>query len=313
MEDIFKRHDIELTRQTMARWVIQVAKSCQPIWNVLSDRLHASFYVACDETHTQVLKENGKAAESKSWMWVRSTPFGLKKIVLFDYSPTRSAEVAESLFADYKGFLQCDGLNVYNTIENADVDRIGCNMHARRRFEKANVTGAKSGQSLGEVGLAFYKRIYDLEEEIREKFPDERHRLRQELAVPIWDELKTWVHANKNKVPKKSKIGDAFSYFESEYDYLIGYLKDGRLDPDNGFTERSIRKFAIGRNNWMFSDTEDGANASALLYSLVVTAKTNCVNPYKALVKLFTDLPNAKSVEDFERLAETLLSPDAAV
>ena len=112
------------------------------------------------------------------------------------------------------------------------------------------------------------------------------------------------------KVPIKSKIGEAFHYFLNEYDALIGYLQDGRLEMDNGFTERAIRKFAIGRNNWIFSDTEAGAHASSLLYSLVVTAKVNGVNPYAALVKIFTELPKAKCLEDYERLADIILSPE---
>ena len=243
-------------------------------------------------------------------MWVRSTPFGLKKIVLFDYSTSRSGKVAKDLLEGFKGYLQCDGLNSYNALESVEIIRLGCNMHARRRFEQAKVTGAKSGQSLGEAGLKFYKGIYELEEEIREKSPDERYQTRLERAVPIWEEMKEWVAKNINKVPPKSKIGNAFSYFTNEYAYLIGYLKDGRLELDNGFTERAIRKFAIGRNNWMFSDTEDGADASALLYSLVVTAKINGVDPYKALVKMFTELPKAQTIEDYERLAELILSPE---
>ena len=102
----------------------------------------------------------------------------------------------------------------------------------------------------------------------------------------------------------------AFQYFTSEYEYLVGYLKDGRLEPDNGFTERAIRKFAIGRNNWMFSDTDGGTNASAILYSLVVTAKINGVNPYRALVILFTELLKAQRLDEFERLAEIILAPE---
>ena len=310
MEDIFLRSGIDLSRGTMARWMIKVAEACQPIWNVLSDRLHEAFYVACDETHTQVLKENGRTAESKSWMWVRSTPYGPKKIILFDYSPSRSGEVAKNLFSDFEGYLQCDGLGSYNCLESEKVVRVGCNMHGRRRFEKAAVTGAKSGQSLGQRGLEFYKKIYDLEEDIRRLSPDERFRIRQEKAEPIFKEMKAWAEDQKDKVPVKSKIGQAFAYFLSEYEYLIGYLKDGRLEPDNGFTERAIRKFAIGRNNWMFSDTEAGANASALLYSLVVTAKTNGVNPYKALVKLFSNIPCAASADDYDRLADLILTPE---
>ena len=310
LEAIFERQGIYLTRGTMARWVIKVAEACQPIWNVLSDRLQACFYVACDETHTQVLKENGRKAESKSWMWVRSTPFGEKKIVLFDYSPSRSSEVAKSLFADFEGYLQCDGLASYNVLEIEKVVRVGCNMHGRRRFEKASVEGAKSGKSLGETGLEYYKTIYKIEEEIKDTSPDERYQLRQERAAPIWEKFKAWADLQITKVPPKSKIGSAFSYFMSEYEYLTAYLKDGRLEADNGFTERAIRKFAIGRNNWMFSDTEDGANASALLYSLVVTAKVNGINPYETLVKILTELPCAQNLEDYERLADAILSPE---
>lgn len=117
------------------------------------------------------------------------------------------------------------------------------------------------------------------------------------------------IYGYKAKVPIKSKIGEAFNYFLNGYEYLTGYLKGGRLEMDNGFTERAIRKFAIGRNNWLFSDTVEGAKASALLYSLVVTAKVNGVNPYAALVKIFTDLPLAKTIEDFECLSEFILAP----
>lgn len=310
LEEIFKRHGIDLGRATMARWMVKTAEALQPVWNVLSDRLLASFYVACDETHTQVLKESGRKAEDKSWMWVRSTPFGEKKIVLFDYSPARSGQVAKDLFPDYQGILQCDGLNVYDPLEKPGITRIGCGMHARRRFEQAAVDGAKAGQSLGEKGVKFFKRLYDLEEEIKDKPPDDRYRIRQEQAVPIWHEMKAWSDQKKSKVPKKSKIGQAFIYFDGEYEYLMGYLKDGRLNIDNGFTERAIRKFAIGRNNWMFSDTVAGAEASSLLYSLVVTAKVNGVNPYRALVKICREVPLAQIIEDYERLADVILTSE---
>lgn len=297
----------------MARWVIAVAKACQPIWNILSDRWRECFYVSCDETRTQVLKEKDRKAEDQSWMWVRSTPFGPKKIILFDYSVSRSGAEASKLFLDYKGTVQCDGLESYNKVESEDVNRIGCNMHGRSKFEKAVVNGAKAGQSLGEKGLGFYKIIYDLEEEIKTKTPEEKYKIRLEIAKPVFEEMRAWVKENKSKVPKKSKISQALTYFENEYVYLIGYLKDGRFNPDNGFTERAIRKFAIGRNNWMFSDTVAGADASALLYSFVVSAKVNGVNPYRALVKIFTELPKAKTLEDFEALADLLLTPEPRI
>lgn len=306
-EEFFSRHGIELSRGTMARWVVKAAEAFRPLWNVLSDRLLASFYVACDETTVQVLKENGRRAEDKSWMVVRSTPYGDKKIVLFDYSPSRKQSMIKELFLDYQGIVQCDGLNIYDVL--SDCTRIGCAMHARRRFEQAAVDGAKAGKSLGEEGLNFFKRLYDFEEEIKDKPPDEKFQAREKIARPIWEELKTWGELNQRKVPKQSKIGQGFSYLLGEYEYLTGYLKDGRLNIDNGFTERMIRKFAIGRNNWLFSDTVEGAEASSLFYSLVITAKVNEVNPYRAMVQLCTEVPKAKTLEDYERLVEIVLSP----
>jgi transposase len=313
MEDIFERQGIDLSRGTMARWILSVAEALQPVWNVLSDQLINSFYVACDETKVQVLKESGRKAEDKSWMIIRSTPYGQGKIVLFDYNPSRAGHVITELLAGFKGYLQCDGLNSYDVLEKEGITRLGCAMHARRRFEQAAVDGAQSGKSLGEKGLEYFKKLYDLEEEIKEKSINEKMKRRLEIAEPIWSEMKEWCAGMLFKVPAKSKIGNAFSYFINEYEYLTGYLKDGRLNIDNGFTERAIRKFAIGRNNWMFSDTTNGANASSLLYSLVITAKINNVNPYRALIKMCRQVPYAKTVEDYERLAALILSPEPIV
>ncbi len=308
-EEIFARQEVELSRTTMARWMVKAAEGLQPIWNVLSDRLIESFYVSCDETRTQVLKEKGRRAESQSWMWVRSTPYGDNKIILFDYSPSRAGDVALSILEGFKGFLQVDGYGGYNQLsKREDVFRIGCNMHGRRYFEKAHKVGAKSGKTLAAVAMSFYKQLFDIEDELRDKPPDERYSARLEKAKPIWDKFKEWVDNNQGKVPATSKIGKAFHYFTSEYEYLIGYLKDGRLEIDSGFVERCIRKFAIGRNNWMFSDTEAGAEASAVLYSLVITAKVNGVNPYKALKYIFEEIPKAQTLEDIERLADIIVA-----
>ncbi len=308
-EEIFARKGIELCRTTMARWMVKGAKAFQPIFNVLADRLRDQFYVSCDETRVQVLKEKGRKAEAKSWMWVRSTPSGANKIVLFDYSPSRAGDVALNLLEEFEGFLQVDGYSGYNKVSGKKgVIRIGCNMHGRRYFEKAHKVGAKSGKSLAEVGLGYYKKLFDIEDELREKPPDQRYEIRLEKAVSIWEEFKDWVDNNQAKVPDTSKIGKAFTYFTLEYEYLIGYLKDGRLEMDSGFVERCIRKFAIGRNNWMFSDTEAGAEASALLYSLVVTCKVNGVNPYLALKYLFEEIPKAQTLEDIERLADVIVA-----
>jgi transposase len=311
-EEMFGRSGVELSRGSMGRWIVSSAEACMPIWNVLEGWLLARDYVSCDETHTQVLKEKGRSAESQSWMWVRATPEGERKIVLFDYDPHRSGAVAKRLLSEYRGYLQVDGYDSYNGVEKQEgVTRIGCNMHGRRYFEKAFKEGAKSGKSLAEQGLRYFKQIYDIEDEAKRQgmSASDRFEYRKTKATPIWDEMKTWAVELAEKVPPKSKIGAAFKYFLGEYEYLRGYLQDGRLEPDNGFVERAIRKFGIGRNNWMFSDTVDGANASALFYSFIVTAKINGVNPYTALRQIFEEIPKARSIDDYERLANLLLSP----
>ena len=187
------------------------------------------------------------------------------------------------------------------------VTRIGCNMHGRRKFEAAFRVGAKNGKSLGEIGLGYYKRIYQVETDARGKPANQRYTIRNEKAQPVWDEFKKWADKTRKKVPPKSKIGEAFRYFINEYDYLTGYMKDGKLEADNGFAERAIKSFAIGRKNWLFSDSTAGADASALFYSVMITAKINGVDPYKALVDIFDQVPLASTIEDFERIAAIIV------
>lgn len=307
-EEKFLRHGIEIPRNTMARWIVQTSIACQGVWNALEERLMSSPYVSCDETRVQVLKEDGRTPESQSWMWIRATPSDKQKIVLFDYDPSRSGKVAQRLLAEYKGYLQVDGYNGYNALETQDgLVRLGCNMHGRRKFFDAK-EGSSKGQGLACEGLKFYNKIYRVEKAARNLSWEERYELRLKEAAPIWDEMKEWADKSHDLVPPKSKIGEAFHYFLGEYQYLRSYLKDGRLEADNGFAERAIKYFAIGRKNWLFSDTVGGAEASSMFYSFVVTAKLNGVNPEAALHKIFEEVPLAKSADDYERISGYLCS-----
>lgn len=307
-EEILGRQGVDVSRTSMARWVVQAAEAARPLWNILEERLLSSPYLQCDETWTQVLKEKGRKPTAQSWMWVRSNPVDTERITLFDYDPHRSGAVAKRLLSEYKGILQCDGYQSYNPIEKMQgITRIGCNMHGRRKFREA-ADGSKKSKPLAAIALKYYHRLYEIEKEAKEKTWAERHALRQEKAAPLWKEFKEWADSTYPKVPKKSSIGEALHYFVGEYEYLVGYMKDGRCEMDNGFVERQIKSFAIGRNNWLFSDTPEGAEASALFYSFVITAKANGVNPYAALKKIFLELPLASTVEDFERLASILTS-----
>lgn len=307
-EEIFARQDIELARTSMARWVVQAAAAAMPIRNVLEEHLLAASYLQCDETHVQVLKEEGRRPETKSWMWMRTNPAELNRIVLFDYDPSRSGKVAEKLLSDFTGVLQCDGYAGYNGVAKKEgLTRIGCNMHGRRGFKKADEAGSKGSRKLAGVALKFYQDLYAVEREAKGMTWRERHRLREEKAKAIWNEFKAWAEETVKRVPPKSSIGEALGYFLREYDHLTGYLADGKLEIDNGDAERMIKGFAIGRKNWLFSDTPAGAEASSLFYSFVITAKANGVNPYEALKKIFVALPLSQTIEDYERLAGILL------
>lgn len=311
MEEMFKRLDLDLPRTTLARWIIQMSKKLIPLNNVLVDKLLASFYLSCDESHFQVLKEENRKAETKSWMLVRSTPGDKHKIVNFEYSVSRSGETMKNLFEDYKGYLQTDALASYHALnDHSDIIQLGCAMHARRYFEKALETGSKIGQPLAKIGMLYFKNLYEIEERCRDYSFEDRKKERDKFAAPIWEEFKNWVNKEKSKIPPESQLGKAMNYFSNEYDRLIVYLQNGMLEIDSGFVERMIRKFAIGRNNWLFSDTEAGAEASALLYGLIITMKVNQLNPYKVLKYILEQLaiielnPNDPQIADkYEELA----------
>lgn len=245
---------------------------------------------------------------------MRSNPSSERKIILYNYDPHRTKEVAKNLFSDFEGTLQVDGFASYDCLEERPkLIRLGCNMHGRRKFFEAKTCGSQKGHSLAEQALKYYAQIYKVEALAREKELnfDQRYELRQRSAVPIWDEFKNWAEQKARGTPLKSKIGQAFGYFLREYEYLTGYLRDGKYEPDNGYVERAIKYFAMGRKAWLFAGSETGAEASELFYSIIITARLNGVNPYRLLVRLFKEIPLCQSLEDYERIAEFIVNPMA--
>ena len=306
IEELFDLYGIELSRGTMARWLIKTTELLMPIYNLLQDYMFESGYVAIDATHVQVLKEAGRRAQAKSFMWARGSPE--RGIVLFDYDVSGGGAVAKKLVIDFKGALQADAHKGYEQLDQRNILKLGCMMHARRRFYKAWIVGKKkpgiASQALG--GIKF---IYDKEESYRTLTPEKRKEQRDLEIAPSMLALKEWCEQNILKVLKSSELGNALHYFNNEYEELTKFLEDGRYEIDNGWIERTIRKFAIGRNNWLFCDTVEGANASSLIYSLVITAKLNGKDPFKVMTEIFEKIPCAKTAEDYEKLTQLLLSP----
>lgn len=310
IEELFLMYGLKLTRGRMARWLIQTSEKLVPVWNILQDRVLASGYMCIDATSVQVLKEENRPAKSKSFMWARGSPeLG---IVLFDYDPGGGGAVAQKLVQDFVGGLQSDAHGGYDALDAKNIIRLGCMMHVRRKFEKAYVSG-KQMPGIALEGLRRIRKIYEIEEGYKASGASFENRYNDRLKTlkPMLEDMKTWAMEKVEIVPSKSPVSIALRYFIREYNELTGFFENGRYEVDNGWVERAIRKFAIGRKNWMFCDSVAGAGASSLLYSLVITAKLNSRDPYKVMVEVLNKIPHATTGEDFEAIADLIAGPRA--
>ena len=306
-EAMFARAGIELTRQTMGRWMVAVGERIDCLIELMRDDLLKSHYVQMDETVVQVLNEEGKKAETKSYMWVQHAPSAFP-VVLFTYAATRGAEHPRQLLKNFSGTLQVDGYDGYAPVcrEN-DITRLGCWAHARRKFFDA--FESSQGKSIGKEGLKYFRKIYELEEKLREASVAERFYERLTKSVPIAKQFKQWLDAEVSKVTPSSLAGKALHYAANEWEYLMNCFCHGDYEIDNNGIERRIRPFTIGRKNWLFSATVAGAKASANLYSLIETAKLNGHEPHAYLSLVFEKLPLATSREQFLELLPNKMRP----
>jgi transposase len=306
-EQIFKSMGLPFNRTTLANLMITCADKLTSMYEVLKDELRSQPIIHADETTIQVLKEPGREAQSKSYVWLyRSAQNAFRQIVLFDYQETRAGKhPLQFLSGDegstFKGYLCVDGYPGYNKIPN--VTRVGCMAHLRRKFDealKALPTGAEG--SLALYALDMIGKLYCIEKEISADPPDKRYRIRQDQSIPILEKIKAWLEDLQPKVVPKSLLGKAINYALEQWYAVSRYVEDGNLAIDNNIAEREIKPFVIGRKNWLFADSVDGAYANAVMYSLVNTAIANGVDPYLYLYHLFEKMPYANNVDDVRNL-----------
>lgn len=308
LEGILARYKISVSRTAMACWMIKLGELVQPLIDLFSAHALSHDVLQMDETTVQVLKEEGRAAKDKSFMWVRRGGQPGQPVILFDYAATRAASVPLELLSGYQGFLQSDDYAGYNAAAKRDgVKHVGCLDHARRYFIKAvqaqhGVAGSERG--LAPDALKIIRKLYAVEKLARDAkmTTEQRHNLRQEKAKPIWDELRAWLDKNIGATPPQSLTGKAINYLAADWPRLIRYLEDGRVEISNVLCENAIRPFVIGRKNWLFSDTPAGAHASAKLYGIIETARANGIEPYAYLRQIFEKLPQATTLADVEAL-----------
>ena len=326
-EKIFERIGIELSRATMAAWVIRMGEQVEPILDLVLENIRRGDHVLADETPFQVLKEKGKRATSTSYLWALRGGDPEHPLLYYEYAPTRSGEVAEGLLDGFQGYLQTDGYKGYDRFdEKAGVVHVGCFAHARRKFDEAlrgqgglgkNKKKSSATQntkhSVARQGLTRINDLYKTERSYAEASIEERSLLRKEKLAPQLEALREWTLASKDRVPPESLSGKAIFYLDSQWPKLVRVLDDARLPLDTNAVERAIRPFVIGRRNWLFADTPRGATASARLYSLVETAKANGIEPWAYLEAVFTALPLAAKRADFEALLPWRIElPEAA-
>ncbi len=305
-EAILDRNGFSITRATMAAWMIKLGEVLIPISNLLFDQVINSPVVQCDETPVRVLTVNGTKTTKKSYFWAMTAPSHKHRIVYYEYDSTRSSSVPKRLFADYKGFIQVDGYGGYDAYfrGNDAATRVACMAHIRRNFtdylkiipkdERAKHPAFKIKDRID--------RLYAIEDAIRGRPPDERHAVRREKSRPLFNELEKFIEAEATALAPRSKYGDALAYAKSELPLLRNYLDHGFIEIDNNLVENSIRPIALGKKNWLFSETDVGADASARIYTILRTAVLNGLNPINYLTEVLEKIPYCETANEFEQL-----------
>jgi len=300
---IFKRIGVDISRQNMSNWSLTASSKCEPLIEYMRKYIISGDLINMDETTLQVLNEKDRSAKSKSYMWVMTGGEKDKKIVLFNYAATRKQETPVTLLKGYNGILQTDGYAGYNkAVKDYDLWHVGCLAHTKRKFWDIATVTEKKG--LAHKGVTFFSKLYEINNRLKEMnlSDDDFVKKRREESIPVWQEFYRWLHENKNKVIDGSPISRAINYSLNQYQKIVRYLKYAIIPLDNNVAENAIRPFCVGRKNWLFSNTPRGAYSSAVLYSLVETAKVNKIEPDIYLNYIFEAITNMGENVDWDSL-----------
>jgi len=303
----FEHIGIILSRQDMVNWQQYVYKRLFLLFKLIKVIVKSWPVLQMDETTVQVIGEEGREDTQKSYMWVARGGPPDKKVIWYEYHTTRAAYHAKEFLEGYNGYLQTDGYKGYVTAvkEMPGIIQVGCFAHARRKFFEAAKVGKEGGSA--QIGIDFIRKLYEIEKKLRSQWEEdkqtEKFLLDRKVACePVLKEFRSWLDKRKDEVPESTKLGTAINYSLNQWDKLIAYLESPYLTPDNNACENAIRPFVIGRKNWLFNQSPDGAESSAGMFTLIETAKQNGIVPFKYLKALFEKAPYASSTEDWEKL-----------
>jgi transposase len=304
-EKQFEQIGAEISRQDMSNWQQQVYEKLEPLFSLLKETVKGGPVIQMDETEVQVIGEEDRSDIQKSRMWLARGGVPDKKVIWYEYHPTRAAYNAREFLQGYRGYLQTDGYEGYDSAvkDMPGIIHVGCFAHARRRFFEASKINKKPRSA--EEGMNYIRRLYLLEDALRSKWKDNLERFNEERkkeASLVLPKFKQWLLKRVDEVPPKVLLGEAIHYTLNQWDKLIKYIESPYLTPDNNACENAIRPFVIGRKNWLFCQSVDGAKSSCGMFTLIETAKQNGLIPFKYLLAVFEKAPLAITPEDWEKL-----------
>jgi transposase len=313
LSKILERLDVDISRATMSNWAIEFYNNTAEFREIFMNVLKSGEFIRMDETTVQVLHEENREPESKSYMWVAiGYPARGRPLIFYEYHPTRSGEVVMKFLDGFSGYMQTDGYQAYERAALFHgIRHVGCFSHARREFIKANDKKNKSKRA--HQILLIIQKLYRIESELRAQSlcDDEFVLRRRKEAGPVLDNLHKYLLETRKIITPSSTLGQAVNYSLNQWDKLVLYLDKACIGPDNNEIERMIRLFVIGRKNWIFSNTPGGARASGWLYSLIQSAIMNEIEPYSYIRYILSRLPQAgNNAEELKKLLPCFLSKD---
>ena len=288
----------------MANWIIKASETwLKPVYNSLHERLISCDINHADETTVQVLKEPGRDPKSKSYMWLyRTGEYEKHKVAIYDYRTGRASKFPEEFLKGFSGYLHCDGYQAYKKLEK--VTLVQCMAHARRKFHEALSCLKEEEQkdSKAFTGLTYCNNLFEIERKIKELTPEEKYNVRQKESKPLMDEFFKWL--NSFTPASQSHLGKAVAYTLNQWKNMQNYLLDGRLNISNNLAEHMAKSFAVCRKNFLFCNTPRGAEASAVVMTIIETAKLNKIDAFKYLTYIFEKAPqmDMNKPDDIEKL-----------
>lgn len=298
-----EKNHLDISRETMARWVIQLIEPLTPVFNLLIDELINYDIASVDATTLQVLREPGREATTKSYAYCMRGGAPNRSVILYGYNNAGHKQYVDEWFEGFKGYVHMDADSFFDVMTSDPlVKQSLCNAHARRKFEAVSKHSKKPG--LAVEALRFYKKLYAIERRAKESCltTEQRYTLRQKESKPIVIEFKEWLDTHYPLLLPASTIADAFRYSMNHWEGLARFLDDGRLEIDNNLTEQQIKPLVIARKNFMFATSIDGAKAICLHLGLIRTAIAHRLKPYEYYAALLRGIPHCVTVEDYEKL-----------